>query len=340
MPSHHREGLQSTSRWPEQFEPMWRAARPLPYPRRKTKTAKNNRSAARVGEAWADELPVACPPSRGPDRSHPVGKGLTSRVPGAGQALDTDVRPDDATDDRTGRIDVPTGARRRPERLLEIGKVPGGGPQRERHRVLRTGLAPITQLTDRDLRMRNMRQPSGRPDTVTHPPGRHIAQDLIEKRPRLRPIRTRRQRGGDRDSNRPSHPLRMSMRDLRRPRRLHRRLSRIIPEPGAKRRDPHRGTVTPRTLAFEQTNGQLTPRAALSDQPQQPVHTRAIATIKVVTLGKARRQHVLVNTTRPLQHGHDRAGHLRVVSPLPRPRRKTTPLQNIPMGRHEELRTQ
>ena len=65
-----------------------------------------------------------------------------------------------ATDHRTGRVNIPAGLGCQVDRLFKVIQLLAGTPQHERHRIHRRNLAPIAEHGDDIL------QPGGRVDVL------------------------------------------------------------------------------------------------------------------------------------------------------------------------------
>ena len=168
-------------------------------------------------------------------------------------------------------------------------------------------------------------QPAG------HGPGRDERHDVPEQCGR----RGRLGRGGRRHGTR--HALRVLVGDLGGARRLVHGLLGVMGVPRPQGSDPHGRAVAPGTLAVEELAGQLPPVAPPFDLRQQVVHRCPVAASEVAVDGEGRGEGVLVDAAVFGQHGQDRAGHLRVVGPLPHPWRQFPALQPRQVRGHEEL---
>jgi hypothetical protein len=96
----------------------------------------------------------------------------------------------------------------------------------------------------------------------------------------------------------------------------------IVGEERAERGDAHGGSVAPGAVAVEEGGGQGPPVGAVADQAEQPAGRRPVAPVEVVPPGEGGGEGVLVDRAVDGQGQVNRAGHLRVVGPLPGPRRE------------------
>lgn len=243
-----------------------------------------------------------------------------------------------AAHDGAGRVHVPADLRGRPERGLVVTKGPGGRPDGEGDGVMGRRAPPAAQHRRDGGRVGVVEHVPGPPETRADGALRDEGDHTVQQR--LGAGRTSGgtgQRGGRGDGHGPDHGFPVLMCGVGGDLRLMGRLLGIVRVPGAQGGDPHRGAVAPGPLPVEQGRGQFAPVGALPDQSQQPVDSRTVPAVEVMVLCEGVGQSILIDAVVGGQDGHDGAGHLGVVGPLPRAGRQLTALQQGVVHRHEEL---